>query len=174
MAIMFTLRDTFNIQAAYLNLCNATSSNFNILGNSTLGSVVGLWIQNTNYAITGFSTMATGRTYMIVYSGGPTSSRVMALSSEGGQIADVSMPALGTLASDLVRIRIGNERGASTGGAATGSFSPVGETHYTALWNRRLSNTEMIQLGSEPYAMLQQRRIFAPSLKPFRGWGRQL
>tara|TARA_R110000868_G_scaffold84437_1_gene238067 strand:- start:17 stop:838 length:822 start_codon:yes stop_codon:yes gene_type:complete len=176
LAVMFTPRAALNLQGVYLNLCNAAGSNFNILGNSTLSSVIGMWIQNTNYAITGFSTMAISRTYMIVYSGGATSSRVMAFSAEGGIIADRSLPALGTLAADLSRIRIGNERGSSTGGAPVGSFSPLGETHYTAIWNRRLSNDEMVELGSEPYAFLLQQHVAAPSSprSPFRGWGIQL
>lgn len=174
-AVRFTQRgSTLNIQGSMMSICAANGSGYNILGNTNTrygGYING---SGTGWTFSALNSLVNGGTYTFVFSGGATNSRAMAF-YETAMIEDVSLAALGTLNASLFRIRVGDERGTATGGTATGSFSPLGEVHYAAIWNRRLSNPEMLALGLNPFAFVRNgtSQLVPPSSPAslLRGWG---
>lgn len=173
-AVIFRATGT-NTQGAYLSLGNATNTAYTILGNN---NPLGWWPNSGgSSAITAaVAPFQVGRSYLWIGTGNSAACRAT-IWSDGGLVGDSgSTAALGTLNASLARIRVGDERGTGTGANATGSYSPLGEVHYAAAWNRSFALSEMAQLASAPYAFLQQSRtVTALSARsPFRGWGIQL
>lgn len=175
--IRYTVGPSFVLLSSFMSICEAAGGGYNILGNSNGGGKVGGYNNLTNWSFPSLTSLPVGGTFTFLFSGGAGSSVATMYSEAGGLVDTVALGALGTLSATLSRIRLGNERGSSAGGAPAGiGAAAVGEITWAAAWNRRLSNTEMQDIADQPFQLLQQRRTvsaFSPR-SPFRGWGIQL
>jgi hypothetical protein len=174
MMVRFTQRtSTENKQGAFLNLCNANGGGYNLI--QGVPTAYGVYINGgsqVNYS--GLTAMRENVTYTLFVAAGSTNSRIMAFAN-GGIASDVSTAALTTTSASLSRIRIAGERGSAAGGApsSSGGFSPVGEVHLAAIWNRRLSIQEMVTIANAPLSLVrtQMTALPQPVGLGFRGWG---
>jgi hypothetical protein len=174
--VRFTkLNSTQNTNSVFFSLCTATGTAYNLIqGDAT---AYGFYINGgaSRIAYTGLTSFVSGTVYTLFVSAGATNSRGMAFAGNA-IVSDVSTTALGTSSATLSRIRLCGERGTSAGGAPSGiaGFSPIGELHLAATWNRRLAIEEMVYLAQNPYSMVSYSNIKSmqfDSLRQFRGWG---
>lgn len=173
MMLRFTQRTTTaNVQGSFMSLCEAAGGGYNIIGNSS--TAPSFWINAGSAVVyTGLTTYADASVYTFFVSGGADATRGLAFQN-GGLAANVSTAAISTSA-NVSRIRIGQERGTSAGGAPNGGgFANIGEVHYAAIWQRRLSVPEMFQLAEQPYSLVRQQRPLRASTIFFRGWGQPI
>lgn len=171
MASFTQLTTTANIQGSLMSLCDANGAGYNILGNN--GGTVGFWINGgsaTSY--TGVTTYPASFTHTLCFAGGADATRGLAFQN-GAIRANVTAAAISTSA-NLSRIRVGQERGTSAGGAPNGGgFACIGELNFAAIWTRRLSVSELTQLANDPYKLVTMSTTSNSSLQQslFRGWG---
>lgn len=170
-AILFKAFGTNN-QGSYISLANSSNTAYTILGNA---GTPGWWPNSgSNINITtAVSPFQVGSTYLWVGTGNAAGCRATIWANSGIVGDSGTTAALGTLNASLSRIRIGDERGASTGAAATGSFSPLGEVFYAAAWDRSVTLSEMADLARNPYAFTLHDGIPVSDFSslPFIGWG---
>ena len=172
MMVRFTQRTTTaNVQGSFMSLCQAAGDGYHIIGNI---SPLGFYINGGSaVSYTGLTTYADASVYTLFISGGADATRGLAFQN-GALVSNVSTVAMATSAT-VSRIRIGQERGTSAGGAPNGGgYANIGEVHYAAIWQRRLSVSEMFQLAEQPYSLVRQQKPLKASTIFFRGWGRPL